>query len=86
MTTLNLSLKETWHLNNGPATAPVRTIRYAVQGMPVGELAEIAELPQRNQWSILRTRQGVVGRWSHHVFSTPEDALSALRKDLEEGK
>jgi len=76
-----LQLRETWHLDSGPGT-PVRVLRYRVEGMPYGEEAEIAELPVRGEWSILRTKQGVVGAWSEKAYDSPDAALSALHAEL----
>jgi hypothetical protein len=85
-TAFELSLRESWHLDNGPGTKSVRVLRYAVEGMPTEEEAKIGELPQRGQWSILRTRRGVVGKWSARTFGTPGEALSALRLELQAEK
>lgn len=79
---MSLTLKETWHLDGGPGSPSKRVLRYAVQGLPPGEEAEIAEFPQRNEWSILRIRQGVIGKWSDRRYKTPEDALSALTQEI----
>jgi hypothetical protein len=75
--TVELKLRATWHLGNGLATNPTRVLRYAVEGMPHAEEAEVAELPARGQWSILRR-----GKWSETTYESPEAALSALQKEV----
>jgi len=78
---MELRLRATWHLDSGPGTPDTRVLRYEVEGLPNGQKAEIAELPGRNQWQILRTQNDKVGKWAGD-FDSPEAALSALKAEL----
>ena len=54
--------------------------RYVVQGLPEGEEADIALFGRR--WTILKTTNGVQGRWTGD-YETADDALAALQEDNE---
>jgi hypothetical protein len=56
-----------------------KVFQYAVEGLPKGEEAWIAEMNHR--WQILRATNGAQGNWTGEYMS-PEEALSALQQEL----
>jgi len=76
---ITLTKRETGRSHTGPVIGTGPVIRYAVNGMPEGETADLADFGGR--WRILRTQNGFQGEWTGD-YGTADDALAALQKRM----
>jgi hypothetical protein len=80
-----LSLHGVAYVGEGPVLSKRdRVTQYEVRGLPPEELAWIANFgaPYRQDWRILRARNGVQGDWAGQ-YESAEAALTVLREEFE---
>ncbi|HEY2545750.1 MAG TPA: hypothetical protein VGI46_06785 [Candidatus Acidoferrum sp.] len=79
-----LTLRKFASVRSGLVAGTGETYQYAVDGLPSGQEASIANMGSRNQpcWQILRRIDGVQGDWAGK-YETATHALAALQGDIE---
>ena len=68
------------HEGSGLGTGPV--IQYGIHGLPPGDEALVANFGTRGRddWRILRVKNGVQGHWTGN-YASADQALSALQME-----
>jgi hypothetical protein len=83
MMSITLTKYETGWLRSGPVFGSGRAFRFRVGCLPAGEEAHINNFgaPNRDDWQILRIRNGVQGDWTGH-FESADSALAELQQEI----
>ncbi len=84
MMKITLTKHETLWQRGGPVFASGEVTRYRVGSMPPGNEALINNFgaPNRNDWQIRRTSNGVSGNWTGH-FECANKALAEIQRQIE---